>query len=142
MFWKRIYIIGGTRMNEVLNNIDWTQVIYTIWTVVLLPIITYLGTQIGNYAKAKKIDKYTDILYQNVVDAVKDVYETIVKDIKGTQDWTTEKMNEVKEIAKTKAINSLTSSAYQILKTANEDFDEYLDSLIGTALYDLKNYKK
>ena len=129
-------------MDKVLNNIDWTQVIYTIWTVVLLPIITYLGTQIGNYVKAKKIDKYTDILYQNVVDAVKDVYETIVKDIKGTQDWTTEKMNEVKEIAKTKAINSLTSSAYQILKTANEDFDEYLDSLIGTALYDLKNYKK
>jgi len=129
-------------MDKVLNNIDWTQVIYTIWTVVLLPIITYLGTQIGNYVKAKKIDKYTDILYQNVVDAVKDVYETIVKDIKGTQDWTTEKMNEVKEIAKTKTINSLTSSAYQILKTANEDFDEYLDSLIGTALYDLKNYKK
>ena len=129
-------------MDKVLNNIDWTQVIYTIWTVVLLPIITYLGTQIGNYVKAKKIDKYTDILYQNVVDAVKDVYETIVKDIKGTQDWTTEKMNEVKEIAKTKTINSLTSSAYQILKTANEDFDDYLDSLIGTALYDLKNYKK
>lgn len=129
-------------MNEVFKNIDWTQVIYTIWTVVLLPIITYVGTQIGNYAKAKKIDKYTDILYQNVVDAVKDVYESIVKDIKGTQDWTNEKMNEVKEIAKTKAINSLTSSAYQILKTANEDFDEYLDSLIGTALYDLKNYKK
>lgn len=142
MFWKRIHIIGGTRMSEVFRNIDWTQVIYTIWTVVLLPIITYVGTQIGNYAKAKKIDKYTDILYQNVVDAVKDVYETIVKDIKGTQDWTTEKMNEVKEIAKIKAINSLTSSAYQILKTANEDFDEYLDSLIGTALYDLKNYKK
>lgn len=129
-------------MNEVFRNIDWTQVIYTIWTVVLLPIITYVGTQIGNYAKAKKIDKYTDILYQNVVDAVKDVYESIVKDIKGTQDWTNEKMNEVKEIAKIKAINSLTSSAYQILKTANEDFDEYLDSLIGTALYDLKNYKK
>lgn len=125
-------------MNEVFKNIEWTQVIYTIWTVVLLPIITYLGTQIANYAKAKKIDKYTDILYQNVVDAVKDVYETIVKDIKGTQDWTIEKMNEVKDIAKTKTINSLTSSAYQILKTANEDFDEYLDSLIGTALYDLK----
>ncbi len=129
-------------MDKVLNNIDWTQVIYTIWTVVLLPIITYLGTQIGNYVKAKKIDKYTDILYQNVVDAVKDVYETIVKDIKGTSYWNTEKMNEVKDIAKTKVLNSLTSSAYQILKTANEDFDEYLDSLIGTSLYDLKNYKK
>lgn len=126
-------------MNEVLQNVNWTQVIYTIWTVVLLPIITYIGTQIGNYAKAKRIDKYTDILYQNVVDAVKDVYETIVKDIKGTSEWTAEKQNEVKTIAKAKALNALTSSAHQILKAANEDFDSYLDSLIGTALYDLKN---
>lgn len=128
-------------MQEVLQNIDYTQVIYTLWTVVLLPIITYIGTQIGNYAKAKRIDKYTDILYQNVVDAVKDVYETTVKDIKGTDEWTDEKKNEVKEIAKTKAINALTTSAYQILKSANEDFEDYLDGLIGTALYDLKNKK-
>ena len=128
-------------MKEVLQNIDYTQVIYTLWTVVLLPIITYIGTQVGNYAKAKRIDKYTDILYQNVVDAVKDVYETTVKDIKGTDEWTDEKKNEVKEVAKTKAINALTTSAYQILKSANEDFEEYLDGLIGTALYDLKNNK-
>lgn len=129
-------------MNELLKNIDWSQVIYTIWTVVLLPVITYIGTQIGNYTKAKKIDKYTDILYQNVLDAVKDVYETIVKDIKYDPElWTDEKKDEVKSIAKTKAVNALTSSAYQILKTANEDFDEYLDSLIGTALYDLKNIR-
>ena len=110
-----------------------------MWTVVLLPIITYIGTQIANYVKAKQIDKYTDILYQNVSDAVKDVYETVVKDIKGTSEWTSEKQNEVKTIAKAKALNALSSSAYQILKTANEDFDEYLDSLIGTVLYDLKN---
>ena len=128
-------------MTEVLQNIDYTQLIYTLWTVVLLPIITYIGTQVGNYAKAKRIDKYTDILYQNVVDAVKDVYETTVKDIKGTDEWTDEKKNEVKEVAKTKAINALTTSAYQILKSANEDFEEYLDGLIGTALYDLKNNK-
>lgn len=126
-------------MNEVLHNIDWTQVIYTIWTLILLPIITYVGTQVGNYAKAKKIDKYTDILYQNVVSSVKDVYETIVKDIKGTSEWTEQKQNEVKEIAKTKAVHALSSSAYQILKAANEDFEDYLDSLVGTALYDLKN---
>lgn len=128
-------------MKEVLQNIDYSQVIYTLWTVVLLPIITYIGTQVGNYVKAKRIDKYTNILYQNVVDAVKDVYETTVKDIKGTDEWTDEKKNEVKEVAKTKAINALTTSAYQILKSANEDFEEYLDGLIGTALYDLKNNK-
>ena len=75
------------------------------------------------------------------MDAVKDVYETTVKDIKGTDEWTDEKKNEVKEVAKTKAINALTTSAYQILKSANEDFEDYLDGLIGTALYDLKNNK-
>lgn len=125
-------------MNEVLNGIDWMQVIQIVWTVVLLPIITYIGTQVNSYFKAKKIDKYTNILYENVLKAVKDVYETIVKDIKGGELWTSEKQDEVKEIAKTKALNALSSSAYQILKEANSDFDEYLNSLIGTALYDLK----
>ena len=44
-------------------------------------------------------------------------------------------------LAKTKTVHALTTSAYEILKTTNEDFDKYLDSLIGTALYDLKNKK-
>ena len=65
-------------MNEVLKGIDWTQIIYTVWTVILLPILTYIGSQISAYAKAKQIDKYTNILYQNVLNAVKDVYETVV----------------------------------------------------------------
>ncbi len=127
-------------MENIIKNIDWMQVISVIWTAVLLPIITYVGTQISAYMKSKRLDKYTDILYDNVVNAVKDVYETIVKDIKGSDDWTEEKKNEVKEIAKTKAIQALSNSAYEILKAANGDFDKYLDGLIGTALYDLKNY--
>lgn len=128
-------------MNELLRGLDWNQVIYTVWTVVLLPILTYIGTELNAYAKAKRIDKYSNILYQNVLDAVKDVYETVVKDIKGDAEiWTLEKQEEVKELAKSKAIAALTTSAYQSLKAANEDFDDYLDSLIGTALYDVKNY--
>lgn len=126
-------------MSEVLQVIDWQQVIGTLWTAILLPLLTYIGIELRNYAKTKQLDKYTDILYRNVVDAVKDVYEVIVKDIKGTEDWTCERQKEVKELAKTKAVTALTNSVYQMLKSANEDFDEYLDSLIGTALYDLKH---
>lgn len=125
-------------MSEVLNEIDWNHVIYTVWTVILLPVITYIGTQINIYAKEKRIDKYTDILYKNVLNAVKDVYETAVKDIKGTEGWDDETKRAVKVLAKNKAISALSTSVYQSLKTANADFDEYLDSLIGTALYDLK----
>lgn len=129
---------GVSTMNEVLKGIDWSQAISTLWTVILLPIITYIGTQAANYAKAKKIDKYTDILYQNVVDAVKDVYQAYVENIKGTADWDNETKESMKELAKTKTIHALTTSIYQALKTANNDFDEYLDSLIETAIYDLK----
>lgn len=126
-------------MKEVLQNIDWIQLVSIIWTVVLLPILTYIGTQLKNAIKDKAFNTYADILYQNVTAAVKDVYETTVKEIKGSKDWTPEKQAEVKEIAKTKAIHALSTSAHQILKAANKDFDTWLDSLIGTALYDLKN---
>ncbi len=126
-------------MEQLLQNINWNEVIITIWTVVLLPVLTHVANEIRKWAKSKKIDKYTDILQKNVVNAVKDMYETIVKDIKGTDEWTLEKQEEVREIAKSKAIQALSNSAYECLKTANEDFEEYLDSLIGTALYDVKN---
>ena len=49
---------------------------------------------------------------------------------------------EVKELAKIKALHALTNSAYQVLKAANNDFDEYLDNLIGTVLYDLKHVNR
>jgi hypothetical protein len=126
-------------MTEILTSIDWNELIITIWTVILLPILTYVGKEIREWAKTKKIDKYTDILEKNVVNAVKDMYETVVKDIKGTEDWTPEKQSEIREMAKTKAIQALSNSAYECLKTANDDFENYLDSLIGTALFDIKN---
>lgn len=128
-------------MKDVMQSINWYEVISVIWTVVILPLITYILNNIRTYTKAKKLDKYVDILYKNVVDSVKDVYETTVKDIKSTSDWTKDKQEEVKEIAKQKTLNALSTSVHQVLKAANEDFDDYLDSLIGTALYDLKNKK-
>ena len=50
-------------------------------------------------------------------------------------------MNEVKEIAKQKAIQALNQSVYKCLKEANSDFEDYLSSLIETSLYDLKHEK-
>ena len=122
-------------METILQNVDWMTLLSAIWTIVLVPI----GKQIYEWLKSKKLDKYASILYDEVVKAVKSVYETTVKDIKGTDDWTDEKQQEVKELAKTKAIQALSSIAYKTLKEANEDFEAYLDSLIGSALYDVKN---
>ena len=124
-------------MKEFLASLDWMTLLSAIWTVILVPI----GTQIYKYLKTKKLDKYALILYREVKNAVKSVYETEVKDIKGTDAWTEDKMNEVKEIAKQKAIQALNQSVYKCLKDANSDFESYLDSLITTSLYDLKHEK-
>lgn len=124
-------------MKDFLASLDWMTLLSTIWTVILVPI----GTQIYKYLKTKKLDKYALILYREVKNAVKSVYETEVKDIKGTDAWTEDKMNEVKEIAKQKAIQALNQSVYKCLKEANSDFESYLDSLITTSLYDLKHEK-
>lgn len=123
-------------MHELIENIDWVALITAAWTMVCIPI----GKQIYEYLKTKKLDRYAEILYKEVVKAVKAVYETEVKDIKGTPElWTSEKQEEVKQIAKLKAIQALSNSAYQLLYEANEDFDTWLDSMIGTALYDIKH---
>ena len=124
-------------MKDFLTSLDWMTLLSAIWTVILVPI----GTQIYKYLKTKKLDKYALILYREVKNAVKSVYETEVKDIKGTDAWTEDKMNEVKEIAKQKAIQALNQSVYKCLKEANSDFEDYLDSLITTSLYDLKHEK-
>ena len=122
-------------MKEVFQNINWLELLSAIWTIILVPILTKLYS----YLKDKKLDKYANILYAEVKKAVKSVYETEVKDIKGTEDWTPEKQTEVKTVAKEKAIQALNTIVYKSLKEANSDFENYLDSLIGTALYDVKH---
>lgn len=126
-------------MNELLNSMDLQEVLSAIWTVILVPVFTYLGVEIKKWAEARKIDKYTDILIKCAASAVKDVYETIVKNIKGTEEWTPETQAEVKELAKRKIIAALSTAAYKCLKAANEDFEEYLDSLVESSLFDIKN---
>nr|DAO30169.1 MAG TPA: hypothetical protein [Caudoviricetes sp.] len=124
-------------MKEFLASLDWMTLLSAIWTVILVPV----GTQFYKYLQSKKLNKYGVILYEEVKKAVKSVYETSVKDIKGTDDWTHERQEEIKELAKTKAIQALNSVIYRSLKEANADFNDYLDSLIGTALYDVKHEK-
>lgn len=129
-------------MKETLQSMDWETVLNTIWSIVLLPLLTYVWSQIQKWAKEKKVDKYTEILKDAACTAVKDVYQTVVQDIKGTTEWTDEKKQEIKEMAKLKAIHALSNSAYELLKKANTDFEEYLDSLIESSLFDIKNKLK
>lgn len=126
-------------MKDILNSLDWATIIGVIWTAIILPIGTKILTSVNRWLEARKLDKYGQILYDEVKKAVKAVYESVVKDIKGTDEWTEDKMDEVRELAKTKILQALPTIVYKVLSEANEDFGDYLDSLIDTALYDTKH---
>lgn len=126
-------------MSNFLNYlIENPQLVTWIWTAIVVPFAAYGWKQINDFAVAKKIDKYTALLKEGIENAVKDVQSTFVDAIKGTDEWTDEKKAEALELAKSKAIYSLSDSAYKALKLANEDFDEYLKTLIEAKLADLK----
>lgn len=129
-------------MQELLSNIDWMQLFQAVWTIVLVPTFTWAAKQVHDWAKTKKIDKYTDMLYSAVSKIVKEMYQTIVNDIKGTDDWTIEKQKEILEIAKTKIVAAITNDGFKILNEVNSDFEEWLTSLIEAELYDLKHKEK
>lgn len=126
-------------MKDILSNLDWATVLGVIWTAIILPVGTKILTSINKWLEARKLDKYGQILYDEVKKAVKAVYESVVKDIKGTDDWTDEKMVEVRELAKNKILQALPMIVYKTLNEVNSDFYDYLDSLIDTALYDEKH---
>lgn len=126
-------------MKDILNSLDWATILGVIWTAIILPIGTKILASVNRWLEARKLDKYGQILYDEVKKAVKAVYESVVKDIKGTDEWTEDKMDEVRELAKTKILQALPTIAYRVLSEANEDFSDYLDSLIDTALYDVKH---
>lgn len=124
-------------MLELLQNIDidWFTLLSAVWTVVLVPI----GKAIYDWLKSKKLDKYIKILYEEVVNAVKSVQNGVVDDIKGGEGWNDETKEMVRELAKTKAKQALSTSVIKCLQQANDDFELYLDSLVDTALFDIKN---
>lgn len=126
-------------MKEFLMSLDWGAVLTTLWTVILLPLFTVIGKRINAAAKAHNIEKYTNMLLQATEIVVKDLQETVVNDIKGTDEWTDEFIEKLKEDAVNKAIASMSFEGYKILSAANQDFDMWLESIIKAKLYDLKN---
>lgn len=129
-------------MDNFWSSLDWGTLLTTIWTVILLPLATVIGTKINAIAKANKIEKYTNMLYTAAETVVKDLQDSVVKDIKGTDEWTDEKIEEIRQKAIDKAIASMSYEGYKILKEANSDFDSWVDSIIRAKLYDLKKESK
>ena len=128
-------------MQEIIQNIDWMQVLAVIWTVIIVPILTYAKKEFDEWVKSKDLDKYSTMLIDAVDSSVKDTYENVVKEIKGTDLWTDERKQEVLENAKIKIKVALTTEGYSFLDTVHEDLELWITTLIEAKLYDLKHQK-
>lgn len=125
-------------MSAFLATVDWVQVVSVIWTVVLVPFIVFVRNKIEDWSKLHKVEKYSALLEKAIEDVVRDVQGTLVDGIKGTEEWTPEKIEEIKSIAWNKAVASMTYEGYQLLSGLNDDFDTYIQTIIEAKLYDLK----
>ena len=129
-------------MVEFLAAVNWEPILKVIWTAIILPFLLWAKGKINDWAKVHKIEKYTNLLMDAADVVVKDLQEEIVKECKGTEEWTDEKIAEVRQIAINKAIASMTYEGYKLLSEANSDFEDWVDSIIRAKLYDLKQNEK
>ena len=127
-------------MVEFLAAVNWEPILKVIWTAIILPFLLWAKGKVNDWAKVHKIEKYTNLLIDAADVVVKDLQEEIVKECKGTEEWTDEKIAEVRQIAINKAIASMSYEGYKILKEANSDLDSWIDSIIKAKLYDMKKY--
>ena len=129
-------------MVEFLAAVNWEPILKAVWTVIILPFLLWAKGKVNDWAKVRKIEKYTNLLMDAADVVVKDLQEEIVKECKGTEEWTDEKIAEVRQIAINKAIASMTYEGYKLLSEANSDFEDWVDSIIRAKLYDLKQNEK
>ena len=129
-------------MVEFLAAVNWEPILKAVWTVIILPFLLWVKGKVNDWAKVHKIEKYTNLLMDAADVVVKDLQEEIVKECKGTEKWTDEKIAEVRQIAINKAIASMTYEGYKLLSEANSDFEDWVDSIIRAKLYDLKQKEK
>ena len=129
-------------MVEFLAAVNWEPILKVIWTAIILPFLLWAKGKINDWAKVRKIEKYTNLLMDAADVVVKDLQEEIVKECKGTEEWTDEKIAEVRQMAINKAIASMTYEGYKLLSETNSDFEDWVDSIIRAKLYDLKQNEK
>lgn len=129
-------------MKEFLATLDWDLIIKAIWTLFLVPCLGLLKSKVDEWAKQNKIESYVHMLETSAYHVVRDLQDTVVKEIKGTDEWTEEKIDEISQLALDKTIEGLTNEAYQFLLTVNADFYDYVNTVIKSKLYELKQEEK
>lgn len=111
-----------------------TAVVFALVSWGLTLLTTWLRTKIKN----KKITELLSSILNIVINAVKVVYQTYVKNIKGTDEWTVDAQKKALQMALEKAKKQLSKDTIKFIEDTYGNLDDYLTNLIEATLYNLK----
>lgn len=97
-------------------------------------LIKWLNSKIKN----QELASFATTIATVVGQVVKEVTQTYVQNIKGTDAWTKEAQEKALSMALETAKSELTTEALDYIQTQHGDIDKYLITLIESTLYNLK----
>lgn len=129
-----------------VNLGGWNEVLMYFIEVVLKLIISavipYLFVQIGKNFKSDAAKKYLDMFEKLVADAVAQVQQTYVENMKAEDLFDKDAQEKAFEMVKENVLKMMNSRMQTIVTDAVGDFDEYIRNLIESQVYKMKEGSK
>lgn len=125
-------------MNEILINI-----LSVVVTVIIVPLITWCGTQIVKYLQTKikneEANEYFKVATNIVTNAVKSVFQTYVESLKKSGTFTIEAQDEALRQAKDIVKRQINDDVRKYITNLYGDFNTWLTNQIEATINNLKN---
>ena len=125
-------------MNQILLN-----VLATVVTCIILPLISFLGVKLTQWLNTKIKDEKEQNLINGAVDivlnAVRSVFQTYVEALKESDNFNADAQKIAFNLAKSIVLKQLSEDAKQYIATNYGDLEEWIRNQIEASIYKLKN---
>ena len=128
-------------MKDLILQIDWTQIIITIITVVIAPMLVLLLSEAKKWIATKTDNELTRRFTDLVLNAVSAANQEMVGQLKDAHLFDNAKALEVKEIVKMKFFSYLTIEGKKELDRLFNDVDNFIADVIEKQVGDKKILK-
>lgn len=119
------------------------KIITVICTSVIIPLITFFGTQLIKLIKSKvkntNVSTYTILLTEIVTNTVKSVLQTYVSTLKKNNCFDEKCQVEALEKAKAIVLSQMNSELQDFVRKTYGDIDEWLVHQIESTIHSIKN---
>lgn len=125
-------------MNQILLN-----VLATVVTCIILPLISFLGVKLTQWLNTKIKDEKGQKLIEGAVDvvvnAVRSVFQTYVESLKNSGNFNAEAQKIAFNLAKSIVLKQLTEDSKVYIANNYGDLEEWIRNQIEASIYKLKN---